>query len=70
MNTTAWATVQEVLNDLDFPATKQEIVEHAEGRDEGAVKLLRALPLATYQNISDIRSSVRLDPAVDEDQAA
>jgi hypothetical protein len=65
--TTQWAHVQEALSDLDFPATKEEIVRHAEGYGDGtAVRLLRAMPLATYRNISEIRSSVRLDPAEDD----
>lgn len=71
MNRTSWADVQEVLSDLDFPATKEEIVQHAKrAHHERASKLLRALPLATYQNISEIRSSVPLDPAADEGQTA
>ncbi|WP_213451769.1 DUF2795 domain-containing protein [Rhizomonospora bruguierae] len=76
MSSTDFQAVQRVLVDLDFPASKEQIVRHAEGRgDAGALKLLRALPLATYQNMSEIRSSVPLDPTVDDglspaDQAA
>lgn len=62
-----WTHVQEALRDLDFPATKEEIVRHAEGYgDRTTVRMARALPLATYRNMGEIRSSVPLDPAQDE----
>lgn len=68
MQATGWTEVQDALADLDFPATKDEVVAHAEqrGGTHRAVRLVRALPLATYRNISEIRSSVRLDPAEEE----
>lgn len=69
MNGTSWAHVQEALSDLDFPASKDEIVTYAEQYgDWEAVRLVKALPIATYRNMSEIRSSVRLDPAEDEGQ--
>jgi hypothetical protein len=70
MDATGWTDVQDALNDLDFPAEKEAVVAHAErsGGTETARHLLRALPLGTYRNISEIRSSVRLDPAADEGQ--
>ena len=72
MHETAWGRVAETLNDIDFPAAKDEIVRHAQARgaSDDAMRLLRALPLATYQNISEIRSSVPLDPAEDEGRSA
>jgi hypothetical protein len=61
--------VHEALSDLDFPASKDEIVSHAEQYgDWQAVRLLKALPVADYRNMSELRSSVRLDPAEDEGQ--
>lgn len=68
-----FAVVQATLDDLDFPATKEQLIQHAEARDGGdgqAVRLLRALPLGTYDDISQIRSSVRLDPAADDGLSA
>jgi len=66
MSSNTFAEVQELLEDLDFPADKDAIVAHATGRgadpDSHAVKALRAMPLATYRNMSDIRSSVGLGP--------
>ncbi|MGK5681263.1 DUF2795 domain-containing protein [Actinoplanes sp. URMC 104] len=61
-----FSEVQTLLQDLDFPADKDAIVRHAEQRggdhDSPAVRALRAMPLATYRNISEIRSSVDLPP--------
>ncbi len=58
--------VQNLLQDLDFPADKDAIVRHAEERggahDSDAVRALRAMPLATYRNMSEVRSSVDLPP--------
>ena len=66
MSTNTFAEVQTLLEDLDFPADKDAIVEHATGRgaayDSAAVRALRAMPPATYRNISEIRSSVDLRP--------
>lgn len=71
MNGTSWAHLQQALNDLDFPATKDEIVTHARQRgDREAVDLLRTLPVATYLNIAELRASVRLDAAADDGQTA
>lgn len=71
MSKASWAQVTEALVDLDFPATKDEIVKHVEhrdGRSQPALGMLRALPLGTYRNISEIRSSVPLDTAAEEGQ--
>jgi hypothetical protein len=39
-------------------------VAHAQerGGDGDVLKMLRAIPVDTYRNISELRSSVRLDP--------
>jgi hypothetical protein len=66
MSHKTFSEVQELLEDLDFPADKGAIVAHAAQRagseDDPAVRTLRALPLATYRNMSEIRSSVDLPP--------
>jgi hypothetical protein len=66
MSTDTFAEVQTLLEDLDFPADKDAIVRHAERRgashDSAAVRALRGMPLATYRNISEVRSSVDLGP--------
>src|SRR4030095_11713196 len=71
MNGTSWAHVQEALSDLDFPASKDDIVTYAEQYgDWEAVRLVKALPIATYRNMNELRASVRFDPAEDEGQNA
>jgi hypothetical protein len=66
MSTDTFAEVQTLLEDLDFPADKDAIVRHATERgaspDSAAIRALRAMPLATYRNFSEIRSSVDLGP--------
>ncbi len=66
MSDLTFTHVQELLEDLDFPADKDTIVAHATDRagaaDSPAVRALRAMPLATYRNMSEIRSSVDLPP--------
>ena len=58
--------VQDLLQDGDFPADKEALVAHAESRggaqDSAAGRALRAMPLGTYNNISEVRSSVALPP--------
>lgn len=72
MDTTAWTEMRQALADMDFPAGKEQLVAGAERRGAGprVLRLLRALPLGTYRNIAEIRSSVPLDPAADEGQTA
>ena len=72
MDQTTWNTIIEALNDVDFPADKQDLVAHVEGRgaDQETVRLLRALPVGSYRNIAEIRSSVSLDPGAEEGRSA
>ena len=64
--TQTFTVIQKLLDDLDFPADKDQIVAHATERGGGAgsaaVRALRAMPLATYRNMSEVRSSVDLPP--------
>jgi hypothetical protein len=66
MSESTFAEIQDLLDDLDFPAAKDDIVAHAEQRgaaaDSPAVRALRAMPPETYRNMSEIRSSVDLGP--------
>jgi hypothetical protein len=58
--------VKDVLSDLDFPASKEEIVEHARhraGADSGATRALKALPLGEYDSLREVLRSVPTDPA-------
>jgi Protein of unknown function (DUF2795) len=56
-------TLQEVfqpLNDLDYPASKEDVVRHAESRgaSEGVLRVLRALPLGDYASREELTRSV------------
>lgn len=63
-----WAGMQEALRDLDFPADKDAILEHVleYTSDRGVLRLARTLPPEMYRNMSEVRSSARLDPSVEE----
>jgi len=64
--------VMSALDDIDFPASKQEIVQHAEqrGADEDVLKGVRALPLATYHNDDEIRRSLPVEPEMSPSEKA
>lgn len=71
MESPGWTSVAEALNDLDFPATRQQIVDHAlDKRANDALRLLRGLPVETYRNIAEVRRSVPPDPAADGGRSA
>jgi uncharacterized protein DUF2795 len=58
--------IRSVLNDLDFPASKEQVVEHARrastsGSD--AERALAALPVGEYANVGEVLRSVPVDPA-------
>lgn len=72
MHPDVWNEAEKALNDVDFPAGKDNLVAHAAHRTdrEEVVRLLRALPPGTYENIGEVRRSVRIDPAAAEGQTA
>ncbi|NYI06030.1 DUF2795 domain-containing protein [Allostreptomyces psammosilenae] len=59
-----------VLDDVDFPLSKQRLVEHAErkGADEDVLGAIRALPLADYDNVDEVVRSVPRQEAAEEGQ--
>ena len=54
------AEVFEPLNDLDYPASKQDVVRHAESRGatEDVLRVLRALPLGDYASRAELTRSL------------
>jgi hypothetical protein len=59
----AQVTLDEVfapLNDLDYPAAKEDVVRHAEARgaSEDVLRALRALPLGDYASRDELARSV------------
>lgn len=62
--------VRHALAGLDYPAGKQQILEYADLRevDDEVRRLLRALPLGTYENDAEVLRSVPYDEAAREGQ--
>ena len=54
--------VELALNDLDFPASKQRIVEHVErrGGPDDVLRGVRSLPLADYSNVDEVKRGLPL----------
>lgn len=52
--------VRAALNDADYPATKESLVEAAgrAGAGEGVDKALRSLPVAEYGNLDEVIRSL------------
>ena len=48
------------LNDLDYPASKEDVVRHAESRGapEGVLRVVRALPLGDYASRAELTRSL------------
>lgn len=58
--------IRSVLNDLDFPASKEQVVEHARHVStlgDHARRALAALPPGEYTNLGEVLRSVPADPA-------
>lgn len=71
MRLTSTDPIKDALNDLDFPASKQAIVEHVRrhGAPPDAERALAALPLATYGNLDEVLRSVPVDPAPERSES-
>ncbi|MDQ4069932.1 MAG: DUF2795 domain-containing protein [Actinomycetota bacterium] len=52
--------VFEPLNDLDYPASKEDVVRHAEssGASEDVLRVVRALPLGHYASRAELTRSL------------
>lgn len=63
--------ILELLEDFDFPASKQQIVDYAHRRhaDHEVEQALSALPLGDYANRDEVIRSVPLDPAPERSRA-
>lgn len=71
MRLTSTDPIKVALSSLDYPASKQQIVEHARrhGATPPAERALSALPLATYRNLGEVLSSVTVEPAPERSEA-
>jgi hypothetical protein len=56
--------IRNLLGDLAFPASKEQIVEHANrgGLKTDAERALAALPLGDYDSLTEVLRSVPTDP--------
>lgn len=63
-------TVKASLSEVDFPASKEDLVEYARdnGVDATTYRALRAIPSATYNNITEVFAAVPLDRESEEGQ--
>jgi hypothetical protein len=54
-----WDEVAAVLRDVDFPANRQDIVNHARQRqaDEQVLAVLGDLPVGVFRNLVDVRTA-------------
>jgi hypothetical protein len=70
MQPQVWDEAKQVLNDMDFPASKEELVAHASGRSPHAnvIRLFQALPLGTYDNVEQVGRSIRINASAAEGQ--
>jgi hypothetical protein len=57
MDTNQWDKVATALRAADFPANRQDLVNHARqsSADEQTVAVLRGLPVGIYRNLVDVR---------------
>ncbi len=60
MGTSLIAKVRDVLVDIDYPAGKEEILDHAatHGGDPDTLRSLRAIPPVDYRNTDEILASI------------
>lgn len=68
----AHTTVKEVLaalDDVDFPADKDELVRAASGASAQVRSALRGIPPDQYANREEVARSVRVDPDSDLDHS-
>ncbi len=55
--------LKDALNRVDFPASKEDLVVHAEQSNapEDVQKALRTLPPVDYRNVDEVIRSVKVD---------
>ena len=59
---TTRSELRKCLNDVDFPANKQDLLDAADrnGCDDETVRALRAMPPETYTNVGQVAASVTI----------
>jgi hypothetical protein len=61
MDSTQWIVVADALRSADFPANRQDLVNHARHQpaDDRTLALIAALPIAVYRNLVDVRDRLQ-----------
>jgi hypothetical protein len=59
MQESEWDDVAKILGDVQFPANRQDIINHARARHatENTLALIRELPVGVYRNLMDVQMS-------------
>lgn len=54
------ANIAEQLGGIDFPASKQDLVQHAQqgGTDGDAMEIIEQMPERTYNSMADVMKGV------------
>jgi hypothetical protein len=65
MNAQQWDALAAVLRSAQFPANRQDLINHAraQGAADDAVARLQDLPIAVYRNLVDVRDAASELPA-------
>lgn len=69
--TTDRGTLKASLSGVDFPISKERLVEFAEnnGVDEETLRALRSLPTADYTNLTEVERSIPFNRETEEGQS-
>jgi hypothetical protein len=65
MDAQQWDALAAVLRTAQYPANRQDLINHARvrGADDDAVAWLQELPVTVYRNLVDVRDAARRRPA-------
>jgi Protein of unknown function (DUF2795) len=65
---TTRSQLRQCLTDVDFPATKQDLLDAAgrNGCDGDTIRVLRGIPPETYNNVAQVAASVTIADDRDE----
>jgi hypothetical protein len=61
MDAQQWDAIAAVLRTAQFPANRQDLINHARGQgaDDDTVARLQDLPVTVYRNLVDVRDATR-----------
>ncbi|KEI45594.1 DUF2795 domain-containing protein [Saccharopolyspora rectivirgula] len=64
-------TLKAALQDADFPASKEQLIEQAEqaGADQETLRALRSIPPADYENYTEVARSVPFSRASEDEES-